>query len=576
MFIRPCHKIKNGKKHAYWALVESYRTERGPRQRIVAYLGQMTEAERLGMKQAAQGNPRPSLKQAGLFDTHAQPKPQWVEVDIAGVQVENELAFGGPWLALQLIHLLELDTFLERVMPPGREAVPWSQMALALTICRLCHPSSELHIAEHYYRTTALSELLGVPAGWVNDDRLYRALDRLLPHKEALETHLKNRLGGLFELKYDLLLYDVTSTYFEGQCLGNPMAKRGYSRDQRSDCKQVCIGLVVSRDGMPLGYEVFEGNRNDVKTWREIVTKMEAQYGRADRIWCGDRGMLSQDNIEFMRSGQRKYIIGSSKNTLKRFERELLQGNWQEVHKGLEVKRCPSPDAADELFILCRSRDRREKEQAMHQRFEVRIETALEKLKAGCEKRNHKKEVIDRRVGSILSRNSRAAGLFAVEVTETEGRTTVRWSKNEAWRAWAGLNEGCYLLRTNVTDWSPEELWRAYIQLTEAEAAFRIHKSDLRIRPVWHQKQDRVLAHILVCFLAYVLWQTLAVLTRGAGLGDEPRRIFNELGTISLMDVILPTRTGPPIRRRCVRRPTEHQAILLDRLGLDLPFQMES
>ncbi len=219
-----------------------------------------------------------------------RPGPQWVEVDTAGIRVENELAFGGPWLALQLIHLLELDKVLEEIMPPGREEIPWSRMAQVMAICRLCNPSSELHIAEHYYRTTALPELMGVPADKVYDERLYRALDELLPHKQALETHLKNRLGTLFDLKYDLLLYDVTSTYFEGQCPGNPMAQRGYSRDQRPDYKQVCIGLVVSRDGMPLGYEVFEGNRHDVKTWQEIVTTLEARYGQADRIWCGDRG----------------------------------------------------------------------------------------------------------------------------------------------------------------------------------------------------------------------------------------------------------------------------------------------
>ncbi|HPY77444.1 MAG TPA: IS1634 family transposase [Anaerohalosphaeraceae bacterium] len=574
MFIRPCYRRKNGKRHAYWALVESYRTERGPRQRIVAYLGLLRDDERRGIKQAAVGtSPFPQLR---LFDAENQPEPEWVEVDAAGVRVENQLDFGGPWLALQLIRKLKLDTFLESIMPPGREEAPWSKMALVLAICRLCNPSSELHIAEHYYQSTALADLLGIPAEKVYDERLYRSLDQLLPHKEALETHLKARLGGLFNLKYDLLLYDVTSTYFEGQCRSNPKAQRGYSRDKRPDCKQVCIGLVVSKDGMPLGYEVFAGNRNDVKTWQEIVLTMEARYGKADRIWCGDRGMMSQENLEFMQTGNRKYIIGASKSTLKRFERELLEANWQQIREDLEVKLCPSPDNGDELFILCRSQDRREKEKAMHQRFEQRIETALEKLKSGCQKRRYQKETIDRKVGRILAQNSRAAGLFQVEVTPRQAGATLSWSKNETWRAWAQLHEGCYLLRTNVMDWSAEDLWQAYIQLTEAEAAFRIHKSDLKIRPVWHQKEDRVLAHILVCFLAYVLWKTLHQMTQAAGLGDEPRRIFEELGKISLVDVVLPTRKGVEIRRRCVRRPTEHQAILLTRLGLNLPWQLNS
>ena len=576
MFIRPCYRKKDGKRHAYWALVESYRTERGPRQRVVAYLGQLKDAERRGVKRAAEGKKKTPYQQLQLFDHEARLEPEWVEVDTANVRVENELDFGGPWLATELLRTLHLDKLFESVMPRGGEDIPWAKMASVLAICRLCNPSSELFIAEHYYRSTAMPELLGIPVDKVNEQRLYRALDKLLPHKEALETHLKERLGSLFDLEYDLLLYDVTSTYFEGQCESNPMAQRGHSRDNRSDCKQVCIGLVVSKCGMPLGYEVFEGNRNDVKTWQEIVTKMEARYGKADRIWCGDRGMMSKNNIEFMESGDRRYIIGASKGTLKKFERELLEEGWRTIRDGLEVKLCRSPDGGEELYILCRSQDRREKEKAMHDRFEKRIEEALEKVQASCRKRTWKKETIDRRIGKIMAKNSRAAGLFEVKVKQAGGRAVVSWTKNEKWREWATHNEGCYLLRTNVTDWSAEDLWKAYIQLTEAEAAFRIHKSDLTVRPVWHQKEERVLAHIFVCFLAYVLWKTLHQMAKAAGLGDEPRRIFDELGKISLVDVVLPTRKGPEIRRRCVRRPTDHQAILLERLALELPRQVIS
>jgi transposase len=576
MFIRPCYRKKNGKRHAYWALVESYRTERGPRQRVVAYLGQLDDTERRGVKRAAEGENKPPFKQLRLFDSNAKPEPDWVEVDAANVRVENQLDFGGPWLAMELLHVLQLDTLFESLMPRGAEDIPWAAMASVLAICRLCNPSSELFIAEHYYQSTAMPELLGIPADKVNQQRLYRALDKLLPHKEALEKHLKERLGSLFDLEYDLLLYDVTSTYFEGQCQANPMAQRGYSRDNRSDCKQVCIGLVVSKCGMPLGYEVFEGNRNDVKTWQEIVTTMEARYGKADRIWCGDRGMMSKENVAFMESGNRRYIIGASKGTLKKLERELREGDWSTIREGLEVKLCQSPDGGQETYILCRSQDRREKEKAMHERFEKRIDESLEKVQASCQKRKWKKEVIDRRIGRIMALNSRAAALFKVEVKQVGGRAVVSWRKNEKWRDWATLSEGCYLLRTNVHDWSAEDLWQAYIQLTEAEAAFRIHKSDLRLRPVWHQKEDRVQAHILVCFLAYVLWKTLHQMAKAGGLGDEPRRIFEELCKISLVDIVLPTRQGPEIRRRCVRRPTDHQAILLDRLHLTLPRQITS
>jgi transposase len=385
---------------------------------------------------------------------------------------------------------------------------------------------------------------------------------------------LKNRLGELFDVQYDLLLYDVTSTYFEGEAKGNPLAQRGYSRDKRSDCKQVCIGLVVSRCGMPLGYEVFQGNRADVTTLEEIVETMEGRYGKADRIWVGDRGMMSKKNIEFLKSGNRRYVIGASKASLKQFEQQLLADDWRQIRKGLEVKLCRSPDGDEETYILCRSSARREKEEAMHQRFEQRIENELQKIKASCRRRKWKKEVIDRRIGKAMSKNSRAAGLFEVDVQEAaDGRTTVSWTKKAAWRDWAKLSEGCYLLRSNVKDWSPEELWKTYIQLTEAEAAFRIHKSDLRIRPIWHQREDRVLAHILVCFLAYVLWKTLHQMVQAAGLGDEPRRVLDELSKINMVDVVLPTRCGVEIRRRCITQPTEHQAILLQRMGLQLPRQ---
>ena len=576
MFIRPCHRRKNGKRHAYWALVESYRTERGPRQRTVAYLGQLDEAGRLGVQRAAQGKHGSSECQWRLWEDDS-PAPEWVEIDTANVRVENRLDFGGPWLALEVIRRLHLDRFLQTAIPCGKEEVPWATMAMILVICRFCNPSSELRIAEHYYASTGLGELLGVPPKKVYDERLYRALDNLLPHKEALEKHLKSRLGELFGLKYDLLLYDVTSTYFEGECRGNPLAQRGYSRDKRPDCKQVCIGLVVSKCGMPLGYEVFEGNRTDVTTLKEIVETIEGRYGKADRIWVGDRGMMSKENIEFLKTGDRRYIIGASKGALKQFERELLAKDWRQIREGLEVKLCDAPDGQGEVFILCRSHDRREKEAAMHRRFEARIEKELEKIQASCRKRKWKKEVIDRRIGAVMSKNSRVAGLFTVEVNAApDGRTTIGWRKKEAWRDWAQLSEGCYLLRSNVTDWTPQDLWHAYIQLTEAEAAFRIEKSDLRIRPIWHQREDRVLAHILVCFLAYVLWKTLFQMVRAAGLGDEPRRVLEELSKVSLVDVVLPTRTRVDIRRRCVTHPTDHQAILLQRMGLQLPRQIKS
>ncbi|MCH5376704.1 MAG: IS1634 family transposase, partial [Planctomycetes bacterium] len=471
MFIRQQFKTVSGKRVAYWALVESYRTERGPRQRVVAWLGKLDEAGRLGIKQAA--DEQPPSSQRTLF-AESDTEAEWVEVDVKKLRVEHLRHFGGPWLALELIRKLELDQFLQRVMPRGRETVAWSLSSLVLTVARLLNPSSELHTAEQWYPKTALADLLGLPARQVDDNRLYRALDKLLPHKAALETHLKNRLGELFGLEYDLLLYDVTSTYFEGEAKSNPLAQRGYSRDQRSDCKQVCIGLVVSRCGMPLGYEVFAGNTADVTTVEHVVETMEARYGTSDRVWVMDRGMVSEDNLEFLQDGERRYIVGTPKSMLKKFERELLDENWHAIREGLEVKLCASPEGTTETFILCRSRDRANKEAAIVRRFEQRIEDRLTRMTARCEKQNRDPMKVEREIGRLLGQNTRAARLFEVNVeTTAEGHARITWKKVESVRDWAALSEGCYLLRTNITDWTDEELWQAYIQLTEAEAAFR-------------------------------------------------------------------------------------------------------
>lgn len=580
MFLRRCYRTHQGQRYAYWALVESYRTARGSRQRVVAYLGNLEEPVRRGILLAAGGaEVATQLPLPGTEETAAaRVDAEWVEVDVKRVRIERSRAFGGAWVGLQVAERLGLPAFLRETVRTGCEEIPWPLMALVLVLGRLCHPGSELSLAEQGYERTALAELLGVPAAKVNDDRLYRALDALLPSKQALEKHLKTRLGELFGLEYDLLLYDVTSTFFEGQAARNPQAQRGYSRDQRPDCKQVCIALVVSREGMPLGYEVFAGNRTDVTTVEEIVQKIEDQYGAADRIWVMDRGMVSEENLEFLREKQRRYIVGTPKGQLRRFEAEIVGQGWREIHPGLEVKLCPAPDG-EETFILCRSAARKEKEQAMHERAAARLEAGLEELAAACAKGTPATRTVaqvERRVGRLLEKSTRAARLFPVEVkavedTETAGRVTVTWKRHAAWSEWARLSEGCYLLRTNVRGWSGEELWQAYIQLTEAEAAFRIQKSDLALRPIWHQKEERVQAHLLVCFLGYVLWKTLGKMCQAAGLGDCPRKVFDELSQLRSVDVVLPTRYGVEIRRRCVERPDAHQTIILQRLGLRLP-----
>ncbi len=571
MYLKRCGQTRSKRDSVYWELVESYRTERGPRQRVVAYLGDIEEPVCLGVKQAA--TDQTGSWQSRLFDE--EPEPEWVEVDTRRLRVEGVRDFGGCWLGLHVSEQLGLIPLLDRLMGQGREDVPWSMMAMTLVLMRLCEPSSELRIADHLYERSPLGDLLGIPRDKVNDDRLYRALDSLLPHKVEMEKHLKERLGELFNLEYDLLLYDVTSTYFEGESASNGLAMRGYSRDHRPDCKQVCIALVVSREGMPLGYDVFAGNQADVTTVEDIVEKIEAQYGSAGRIWVMDRGMVSEDNLEYLREGGRRYIVGTPKSQLKRYEQELLRADWQEIREGLEVKLAPSPDG-EESFILCRSTARATKEKAIHERFEKRIEKGLGKLVESCRKKKQKLGAVERRVGRLLEGNSRAAGLFRVEVVErVGGGVDVVWEKVEDWRAWAELSEGCYLLRSNITNWDAEKLWQAYIQLTQAEAAFRIQKGDLRIRPIWHQKEERVKAHVLVCFLAYVLWKMIGQMCKRAGLGDEPRKVFDEIAQIKVVDVILPTKRGVVIRKRCIAQPTKPQAVLLQRLQLHLPQRMK-
>mgnify|MGYP003809216507 CR=1 FL=1 len=586
MFLKRLERRKSGKQHTYWALVESYRTEKGSRHRVVAYLGELKKSERNGWAELCRRLDRKDRPQPSLFDPPRYDDPddnEPVLVKLKDIQLDRLRDFGDVWLALGLWRLLKLDELLSGCMPSGNEEVPWPTVAAILTIARFCEPSSELHIEDTWYRRTALDDLLGVTVEQVHRRRLYEGLDALLPHKEAIEKHLKERLGDLFDLKYDLLLYDVTSTYFEGECLGNPLAQRGHSRDSRPDCPQVCIGLVVTTDGIPLGYEVFAGNTNDSKTVQAIVQAMESKYGQANRIWVMDRGMVSAANLEFLRKRGGSYIVGTPRAMLRQFERYLVNKDWHEVQAGVEVKLVPGPDG-QETFVLARSADRREKEKAMHNRFVERLEEKLKKLAASAEKgRLRDPAVAHQRWGRLKERYWRVSGAFDVRIKPIAKPTgkahlSVTWTRNTRWRDWAALSEGCYLLRTNLTDTDPATLWKRYTQLTEAEWAFRIHKDELEIRPIWHQKEERVLAHILVCFLAYVLWKALAQWMKAGGLGEAPRTLVEEFHKIKSGDVVLLARTADgkehPIRLRCVTTPDKAQKVLLHRLGLTLPQRL--
>ena len=556
--------------------MESVRTERGPRQRIVATIGKLPgldKEERIGWEEIGRILTGKSWHQSSLLETPEEP-PCWATVDINRVSVERLRSFGDIYLGLFLWHRLGFADFCKEHMAEGREAIPWSVMACILSVARFCAPSSELQIADSWYDKTALDDLLGVPADRINDDRLYRALDALLPHKDALCMHLQDRYGELFGETFDFLFYDITSTYFEGTALCNPQAKRGYSRDNRPDCPQVCIGLVTSREGLPLAFEIFDGNRTDVTTTEEMVVAMESKYGKANRIWVMDRGMVSEDNIKFMRQRGARYLVGTPKSMLKKFERELLGKGWEEVHPGVEVKICPHPEGG-ETFVLCRSEGRKDKETAILNRFIVRLEAGLGKLKELADKgKLRDRQKAERRIGRLLERNSRAAALFTVTVTETtvgkDNRLAVDIRKNEDSYHWALQSGGSYILRTNWTEADPKTIWKRYIQLTEVEDAFRTEKHDLGMRPIYHRKQDRTQAHILVCFLALAMWRTLQQWMKASGLGTAPGKLMEELREVRSLDVLLPAR-DKTIRLRVVSTPPKELKVLLQRMKVLLP-----
>src|SRR5213594_2190957 len=444
MYLRHTTRRKDGKVHRYWQLVRSVRVGRKVVQQTVAHLGEL-DAHGRARAQALARTITGDRAQPDLFV--ADDADEAIPVRLKRIRLERGRMFGDVWLGWTLWRALKLDEVLARLLPEGREAVPWATMAAVLVLARLCEPSSELHIAETWYRGTALEDLLALPAPLVNDDRLYRALDRLVLHKTALERHLVARLGELYALDYDLLLYDVTSIYFEGVAEANPLARRGHSRDHRPDCKQVCLALVVTRDGMPLGYEVFAGNRTDVTTVEEIVEAMEARYGVAQRIWVMDRGMTSEDNLEWLRESGRGYLVGTPKTELRKWARQIADArDWHAVRDGIEAKQCVGPEGA-ETFVLVRSIERREKERAMHERFCRRIEAGLERL--GQRVRRARRPLdprrLERQLGRLLERNQRAAGRYVIDfVPDPTHPAGVRldWSARPEWDDWARWSEG--------------------------------------------------------------------------------------------------------------------------------------
>jgi hypothetical protein len=598
MFLRRYRRTKDGKVHSYYALVESIRTEAGPRQHVVAYLGELnSDQERRWQRTVVFYNRQGDCQELRLFpDDDAVPLPD--DPDVARIRLDsigwaNARRFGDIWLARWLWRYLGLDTIIARHVPQKKETVPPADMVAIEVINRLCQPCSEFALAEHWYAATGLEDLLGVADSLVTKDRLYSTLDRLLEAQESIENDLKERFGTLFQLDYDLLLYDLTSTYFEGLAEDNALARRGYSRDHRSDCPQVILALVVTREGFPLAHFTMAGNTRDLQTVRRIVTAVETRFGKSNRIWVMDRGMIGEDSLAFLSEPGRRYLLATRRDALVAFLAELRAPGWQRLpdHDEIDVKVLERDGIH---YLLARSRPRRHKERAMRRRQRRGLAVALKKLHARIRKgRLKKRDKILEAVGRLKERYPK--GRAFVRITVSDAPVSLSYTWDVAKFRDALLRDGAYLLRSNQAGWSAQEFWQTYIQLTVVERAFRVLKSELLLRPIWHHYSRRTQAHIFVCVLAYALWKTLDHLAKRAGLktlirkpdlehpdnGPKPRPltpqvILRELSKIQIGDILLETTAGQKLALHRVARPDSEQKRILDALQLEIPERLSA
>jgi transposase len=593
MFLRANLRNKDGKDHTYWSLVETVRTPDGPRQKTLCYLGELnSSAQARWLTTVEVFNEQGEARQLKLFPSQvALPADdaQAARVLLNKVRLERTRQFGSCFLGLELWKRLELDRFFEQTVDGESADVPWSRVAALLAINRLCAPGSELAIEQRWYPSTALDDLLEIEEGKINDTRLYRCLDRILPHKTKLERHLKERYGALFGAEFDVLLYDLTSTYVEGAAERNPMVRRGYSRDHRPDCEQLVIALIVNNEGFPFSYETFDGNRSDVSTMETMLRMVERKYGKARRIWVFDRGIVSEANLAAIRRRGGQYLTGTPRSQMKRFEVDLLQEDWTRVRPEVEVKKVAIPQG-EETYILCRTAGRQEKEKAIRNRFSNSMETALKGLeKAIATGRLKDRNKMERRLGKIQARHPQVNDLYDLALRDTSEGVRLFWQIKEDRQSWRESREGAYLLRTNLKAETAEELWSKYMQLTEAEASFRALKSELSVRPLFHQLEPRVKAHVMVAFLGYALWVTLKhVLKRrptvvpapsASGVDNaqpmSPMRAIALLSTLQSADIVLPTTDGREIRLRRITEPTAEQKSLFRQLGISLPEHLQ-
>ncbi len=590
MFLR-CHRRKKiGKLHRYWSIVESRRVAGGPpTQRQVLYLGEISDSQEAAWRKSIDvfDEDHDRHEQLCLFASDnviADDQANALSLDMAGLRLVRPRSFGDCWLGCLLWKELGLDTFWNAQLGGDRGAVPWSAVLQVLAVNRLCHPLTEFAVHRRWFLNSAMDDLLGVDFAVAAKDRLYRCLDRILPHKQALFQHLIERWKTLFDASFDVLLYDLTSTYFEGGCAGIPKARHGYSRDGRPDCRQVVIALVVTPQGLPLAYEVLPGNTSDKTTLTAFLEKIQSMYGKARRVWVMDRGIPTEATLADMRRDEVAYLVGTPKTLLNKLEKDLLDKPWEKVHDDMKVRllerEVPEGGASRELYVQARSEQRRLKETAMRRRKLKRLVHGLNRLK----RRPPTRDRLLKRVAVLQKEAGRVASFVKVQepkADEPVNRKTFTCRFDRAgWKA-ALDRDGSYILRASIPweDFPPElekrapVLWEWYMQLVRVEEAFRTLKSDLDLRPIHHQIESRVEAHILVAFLGYCLSVTLRMKLAASAPGLTPRAALQSLSGIQMVEVQIPTTDGRTLILPRHTEPEAQQAMILEKLGLELPTQ---
>jgi transposase len=577
MFLRSNKRFKDGKEHRYYTVVESRRLSSGKvAQRQVLYLGEINDSQQAAWRKTLEVFDEQEQRYTPLsLFPEDRPVPadalDSVRVKLSEMKLERARPYGNCWLGCQLWRQLQLDQFWAEKLAPGRENVPWAQVLELLVVNRLIEPGSEFRVHRHWFDHSAMDVLLGRDFAVAEKDRLYRCLDRVLEHKSDLFVHLQQRWKDLFHAEFDLLLYDLTSTYVEGEAEGNPKARYGYSRDGRPDCKQVVIALVITPDGLPLAYEVMDGNTSDKTTLRGFLDKIETLYGQARRVWLMDRGIPTEALLQEMRSSRKEtyYLVGTSRAKVQQYEKKWLELPWRKVRDSVQVKLF---EKDGELYVLAKSEGRQAKEIAIRRKKLARLLRKLRAMRRSCPKRDQ----LLMRVGAAKTEAGRAFGFVKINLPQARQevtRETFTFRLDKAKLKEAELRDGHYLLRTNLVAEDPAVLWDRYMQLTQIEAAFKCLKSDLGIRPIYHQLEHRVEAHIMVAFLAYCLSVTLQQKLREHAAGLTPRAVLEKLAAIQMLDVSFPTTDGRLLVMPRYTEPEPEQAIVLHQLGLVLPQQ---